>query len=51
MIKVFCISCQKHTKNKNPKNSGTSNGRIMFSAHCSLCNSKKIGKDKKQVNY
>ena len=40
MIKIYCLRCKKYT-GKNPKNSHTSNGRIIFLAHCAVYNCKK----------
>ena len=40
MIKIYCLRCKKYT-GKNPKNSHTSNGIIIFLAHCAVYNFKK----------
>lgn len=45
MIKIYCLRCKKYT-GKNPKNSHTSNGRIIFLAHCAVYNCKKKKKKK-----
>ena len=40
-MKSYCLECRKDTKNKNPKVSGTSNGKAMILSKCAICGSKK----------
>ena len=40
-MKLSVSNLKKHTENQNQKVSCTSNGIIMFSANCKLCNIKK----------
>ena len=37
MGKIYCLRCNKQTENKNQRVPGTSNGRIMCSANCKVC--------------
>ena len=40
-MKSYCLKCRKNTENINPRVSKTSNGRIMVSSKCPICNCKK----------
>ena len=40
-MESFCLKCKKHTKNINLRVSSTSNGKVMISSKCAICNSKK----------
>ena len=39
--KSYCLKCKKHTKNRNPQVSSTSNGEMMILSKCAICDSKK----------
>ena len=36
-----CLKCRKYTENIDPQVSSTSNGKMMTSSKCAICNSKK----------
>ena len=38
-MESYCLKCKKHTENRNPEVSSTSNGKIMISK-CAICKSK-----------
>ena len=38
-MEPYCLKCKKHTENRNPEVSSTSNGKIMISK-CAICKSK-----------
>ena len=40
-MQSYCLKCKKHTENKNPQVSSTSNGKIMILSKFAICNSKK----------
>ena len=40
-MESYCLKCRKYTENINPQVSRTSNGKIMISSKCAICNSKK----------
>ena len=40
-MKSYCLECRKDTENKNPKVSGTSNGKAMMLSKCAICGCKK----------
>ena len=40
-MKSYCLECRKDTENKNPKVSGTSNGKAMILSKCAICGCKK----------
>ena len=40
-MQSYCLKCKKHTENKNPQVSSTSNGKIMILSKVAICNSKK----------
>ena len=44
----YCLKCKKSTKNRNPKISGTSNGKTMILSNYAICGSKKSKFIKKQ---
>ena len=40
-MEIYCLKCKKNTKNKNPKISGSSNGKAMILSKYAICGSKK----------
>ena len=40
-MESYCLKCKKHTKNKNPQVSSTSNGKFMILSKCAICGSRK----------
>ena len=40
-MQSYCLKCKKHTENKNPQVSSTSNGKIMILSKFAISNSKK----------
>ena len=48
-MESYCLKCKKHTKNKNPQVSSTSNGKIMIFSKCAICGSRKSKFINKQV--
>ena len=44
----YNLKCKKYTKNIDPQDSGTSNGKIMILSKCTICGSKKSIFIKKQ---
>ena len=40
-MESYCLKCKKHTKNKNPQVSSTSNGKFMILSKCAICGTRK----------
>ena len=40
-LESYCLKCRKYTENIDPKDSNTSNNRIMILSKCAICGSKK----------
>ena len=40
-MESYCLKCRNNTKSKDPKFSGSSNGRVMILSKCAICGSKK----------
>ena len=47
-MKSYFSKCKKDTENKNPRDSNTSNGRIMILSRCAICGNKKFRFTKNQ---
>ena len=47
-MKIYCLKCNKYTKNINPQVSSTSNGKTMMISKCKICNSRRCKFIKKQ---
>ena len=47
-MKSYFLKCKKDTENKNPRDSNTSNGRIMILSKCAICGNKKFRFTKNQ---
>ena len=47
-MESYCLKCKKYTKNINSQVSSTSNGKLMISSKCAICNSNKSRFTKKQ---
>ena len=47
-IESYCVKCKKYTKNINPGDLGTSNGKEMILSKCATCGSKKSRSIKKK---
>ena len=41
MVSIYCLKCKKHTGNKNEKVLRTKNNRLMMTAQCTVCGSRK----------
>ena len=40
-MESYCLKCKKYAENRDPKISGTSNGKVMILSKCAICNIKK----------
>ena len=40
-MEIYCLKCNKNTKNIDPKVSSTINDRVMIISKCAMCDSKK----------
>ena len=40
-MESYCLKCKRHTKNKHPQVSSTSNGKFMILSKCAICGSRK----------
>ena len=40
-MESYCLKFEKHTKNRNPQVSSTSNGKLMILSKSAICGSKK----------
>ena len=47
-MESYCLKCKKYTKNINPQDSSTSNGKMTILSKCAICGSKKSRFIKKQ---
>ena len=47
-MESYCLKCRKYSKNINPQASSTSNGKIIITSRCAICNTKKCRFTKKQ---
>ena len=47
-MEPYCLQCKTYTKNINPQDSSTSNGKLMILSKCAICNCKKSKFIKKQ---
>ena len=47
-MESYCLKCRKYLKNINPQASSTSNGKIIITSRCAICNTKKCRFTKKQ---
>ena len=47
-MKSYFLKCKKDTENKNPRDSNTSNGRIMILSKCAICGNEKFRFTKNQ---
>ena len=50
-MESYCIKCKKHTKNINPKVSGTSNVKFIILSKCLVVKNLNLLKNKKQMEY
>ena len=41
-MESYCLKCKKHTKNINPQESSTSNGKLMILSKFAICGSKRF---------
>ena len=40
-MESYCLKCKRNTENIGPKDSASSNGRVMILSKCTICDSKK----------
>ena len=52
-MESYCLKCKKYTKNIDPQVFSTSNGKVVISWKCAICNSKNLNllTVKKQKDY